>query len=112
MSDQRSHRVAFGIPDYWGLAEGVERLAVVHVLHQLDLAAIDWRMALAIEQRLNGRCPRARQRAKRLQQAQRLVAYRIVTQAEAWKQLCAELQLDPEEPLRHVPGYLSMRMVE
>jgi hypothetical protein len=41
-----------------------------------------------------------------------MVAFRFVIDADAWKLLCAELRLDPEAILRHLPGCDLVRDVE
>jgi hypothetical protein len=41
---------AFRVPDYWGLLEGLEGLAQLYVLRQLDSAACFWRLLGALEQ--------------------------------------------------------------
>ena len=42
----------------------------------------------------------------------RMVAFRFVIESDAWKLLCAELRLDPEAILRHLPGCDMVRGME
>jgi hypothetical protein len=106
-------KYAFRVPDHWGLAQGVDRLVMVHIAMQLDLAASYWHLSAALAELSFGRCRRAaRQRQDRLLNLLRLTAYRLVTYAEAWKLLTADLQIDAEDLLRDVPGYDNVRLAE
>jgi hypothetical protein len=105
-------RATFVFPDHWGLVHGLDQLAVVHVLSQLDMATLYWRMSLVMAEPPFLRRKEDREREKRWWNMLRMIAYRTVTRAEAWKLLAAELQIDPDQPLRDVPGYENMRMAE
>ena len=41
----------FRVPDYWGLCEGLEELATMYLLHQLELAALYGRVVGLLERR-------------------------------------------------------------
>jgi hypothetical protein len=106
-------KLGFRVPDYWGLTQGLDQLAVLHVLLQLDMAAFYWRIsAIMAESPSFRRSKHDRQLEARRDRMLRMIGYRIITEAEAWKLLASELQIDPEELLRPVPGYESMRMAE
>ena len=42
----------------------------------------------------------------------RLAAYRLCVEADAWKRVCGELNIDPEALLRDLPGYDTLRRTE
>jgi hypothetical protein len=104
----------FRVPDYWGLCDGLEELAVVYLLRQLDLAALYWRVAGGLERRplFRGR-KRHRRRRRRLRDGLRMLAYRCATRADGWQLLCAGMHVDPEAVLGGMPGHETvLRMVE
>jgi hypothetical protein len=94
----------YKLPDYYGLAKGVERLALLHLLELLDLAALHWHCsdrldaAAASGEDDGGRMARSRA-------VVRLLGYRFTVKAGAWRQLCGELRIDAEALLRDLPGY-------
>jgi hypothetical protein len=103
----------FRVPDYWGLCEGLEELATLYLLRQLDLAALYWRVAGSLGRRpLFHGGKRNRWRRHRLHNGLRMLAYCCVTCAEGWKLLCAGLHMDPEAILGDMPGQETvLRMV-
>jgi hypothetical protein len=98
------------VPDYWGLGEGLEELATLYLLHQLDLAALYWRIAGHLDRRPLVRAQK-RNRRRRLRNGLRMLAYRCVMRADGWKLLCAGLQVDPEGVLRDMPGHETVRQM-
>jgi hypothetical protein len=103
----------FRVPDYWGLAEGLDDLVKLYLLKQLDLAALYWRFAGLLEQEPLGRPSRQeRQRQERRWQLLKLLAYRYVVRADGWRLLCAELPIDPEVLLKELPGYEAVQQME
>jgi hypothetical protein len=98
----------FGVPDYWGLAEGLDDVAKHYLLVQLDIAAYYWRLSAFFED--TALLPRDQRRLKqargqRFSQLQRLLAYRCVVLAEAWKLLCGELHVDADALTCGIPGH-------
>jgi hypothetical protein len=103
----------FRVPDYWGLAEGLDDLVQLYLLGQLDLAAHYWRRAGLLDQEPLGRPSRQeRQRDKRRWQLLKLLAYGFVVRADGWRLLCAQLPLDPEVLLKELPGYDAVGQME
>jgi len=103
----------FRVPDFWGLAEGLDDLVKLYLLDQLDLAALYWRFAGLLEQESWDRPSRQeRQRQERRWQLLKMLAYRYVVRADGWRLLCAEMSIDPEVLLRELPGYDSVQQME
>jgi len=106
-------KLCFGIPNYWGLAEGLQHLAACYALEQLDLAAFYWRVETFLEQdALLDKGKETRKRDQRLWKAAKTMAYRFVVRADGWKLLCAELHLDADSLLQKLPGYENLRHME
>ena len=103
----------FRVPDYWGLAEGLDDLVKLYLLEQLDLAAFYWRFAGLLEQEPWERPSRQqRQRQERRWQLLKMLAYRYVVRADGWRLLCAQLHLKPEVLLKELPGYDAVQQME
>jgi hypothetical protein len=92
------------LPDYHGLAEGVERLALMHLLELLDLATMYWHCSDRLDGAAASRKSAKGGVAKRGTMV-RLLGYLFTVKAGAWKQLCGELQIDAEALLQDLPGY-------
>ena len=76
-------RNGFRVPDYWGLADGLDDLAKLYLLEQLDLAAFYWRFAAMLDQEPLVRPSRAdRQRDERRWKLLKMLAYRYVVGAD------------------------------
>ena len=108
------------VPDYLGYTAAIETACFLYMLDQLDLATCYWRAEAlhrtVADQNFYEPNPRrkkeaaARQaREDRLHDLMRFFGYRIVTHAKAWKRLCAELSLDPDELLSHLAGYDTLQ---
>ena len=106
-------RMASRVPDYWGLAEGLDDLVKLYLLEQLDLTALYWRFAGLLEQESWDRPSRQeRQRQERRWQLLKMLAYRYVVRADGWRLLCAELPIDPDVLLKELPGYDAVQQME
>jgi hypothetical protein len=98
-------RHEFRVPDYWGLAEGLDDLAKLYLLAQLDLAAFYWRFAALLDQEPLARPSRQeRQRDERRWQLLKMLCYRFVVRADGWRLLCSEMHIDPVILLKALPG--------
>jgi hypothetical protein len=95
----------YQIPDYHGLADALQRLALFHVNELLDLTAQLWR-AKALLDGAEGAA------AESLYGAARMLAYGLTVHADAWKRLAAELKIDAEILLREIPGYDTVRQAD
>jgi len=92
------------VPHHNGLWEGLGLLSVSHQMLQMVRA---YRMACAMAVLGSGR-DNGEEPLRHL----RMLAFRFVIDADAWKLLCAELRLDPEAILRHLPGCDLVRDME
>lgn len=97
------------VRDYWGLAEALNELVTNYLLEQLDLVASYLQVMTFREQEP---LPSARKAQRQQQQQQeqrcllsRMQVYQFVVRADGWKQLCAELSIDPDVLLRGQPGF-------
>jgi hypothetical protein len=84
------------VPHYYGLWEGLALLSVVHQMMQLDRAC---RLACGAGL-VAGRQVMGEESLRRL----RMLAFEFVVDDDAWKLLCAELRIDPDAILGHLPG--------
>jgi hypothetical protein len=98
----------FRVPDYYGVAEGLRTLALLHVAEMLDLAARCWHASglVAQEEGFKGRAGQAEQ-AQWLD-AERMLAYLFVVNADGWRCFCSELRVDGDLLLRELPGYETL----
>jgi hypothetical protein len=105
-------KVGFRLPDYWGLAEGLDSLASLYLLRQLDAAALSWRVMGVLNQEPLEESAAEQQRHDRLWRAVQTLAFRFVVRADGWKLLCRQLQIDPDVVLRDLPGYETVCQME
>jgi hypothetical protein len=103
-----------GLPDYHGLAEGLQLLVLFHLLYLQERASHYWHCLALLEQDawLSKDGKKGRPDEQRLENVLRMWAYLFVVEADAWKHLAAELQIDPETLLRDVPCYDTLRQTE
>jgi hypothetical protein len=92
------------VPHHFGLWHGLTLLSVAHQMLQMERA---YHMACATALLGSGRVS-GEEALRQL----RMVAFRFVIESDAWKLLCAELRLDPEAILRHLPGGDVVRDME
>lgn len=106
-------RNGFRIPDYWGLVDGLDSLAKVYLLEQLNLAAWYWRMnGLLDREPLRRPSRKERQRDERRWQLLQMLCYRFVVHADGWRLLCSQMHIDPEVLLKDLSGYESVKQME
>jgi hypothetical protein len=105
-------RIGYALPDYFGLADGVQNLALFHLLELLDLAAMYWRVSAAQADAESSPGKEGKVVAARLLATKRMFAFLFTVEADAWKQFCAEMQLDGELLLRGLPGYANLDLTE
>ena len=106
-------RVHLALPDYHGLGDGLLLLSLFHVIGQLELGLLYWHvsgMASQWEEFIVDKEDEAR--GERMRACTRFVAYRLCIEADAWKRLCAELNIDPEALLRDLPCYDTLPRTE
>ncbi len=110
---QSAPKVGFRLPNYWGLADGLESLMKLYLLRQLDAAVLYWRVTGLLNQEpLGEETATERRRHDRLWRAVRTLAFRFVVRADGWKLLCRQLQIDPVVVLRELPGYETVCQME
>ncbi len=104
-------RRAFTVPDYYGLAEGVDQLAQMHALCLLERVACYWRASGWLRRGHVEREADAEdsERSRHWVEVARMWAYLFTVEARAWEQLMVEMHLDPEALLRDLPGYETLR---
>jgi len=106
-------RNGFHIPDYWGLAEGLDDLAKVYLLKQVDLATCYWRLAGVLDREPLGRPSREeRQRDERRRKSLKLLCYCYVVRADGWRLLCTQMHIDPVILLKDLPGFDTVQQME
>lgn len=106
-------RIHLALPDYHGLADGLNLLSFFHAMGQLDLGLQYWHTsALAAEWEEFVVDEEDEARAERMGACARLAAYRLRVQADAWRRLCDGLKIDPEALLRDLPCYDTLRRTE
>src|SRR5262245_36871346 len=94
------------MPDYCGLWEGLESLARLYLIKQLDLAACHQEArTCSAERGLVHRDQKWQEHNDLFWNYARLFAYRFLVLVDAWKLLCAQLQIDPDMLIRDLPGY-------
>jgi hypothetical protein len=103
------------LPDYHGLGEGLFLLSLFHMIGQLHRGLSFWLGAglggLGDESRAF-KFKRYKGEASRIWELARVVAYRMVVEADAWRRLCGELRIGPEVLLKDLPGYEEMQRTE
>ena len=106
-------RTRLWLPDYHGLCEGLVLASVFHAIEQLRRGLLYWQTQGALGQ-WSEVCPSAEDetRGDRLWGLIRLMACRMGIEADAWRPLLAEGNIDPEVWLRDLPGYDEVRRTE
>jgi hypothetical protein len=106
-------RVRVGLPDYHGLGEGLILLNLFHLIGQLDLGVLFWHaQAQAADDEAAPAGHPDRERADRLWDVARMMGYKLCVEADAWRQLHAELHIDPDGLLRDLPAYDTLQRTE
>jgi hypothetical protein len=105
-------RIAWNLPDSYGLWQGLRLLCLVHITGQL---AATVRLVLALH-------PAARQQPAAGKQGEDRpggnrdmlgrAAREITASADGWERFCAGMHIDPEALLRHCPAYGLVRGAE
>jgi hypothetical protein len=103
----------FWAPDYHALVQGLSQLAHHYLLQQLDRAALFWKTISFMDQKP----PEARKRGDGrvedgLARRARVLAYWFVVLADGWQLFCQRLGIDPDVPLRGLPGCEAVRQMD
>ena len=109
----RRPRIHLALPDYHGLGDGLLLLSLFHVIGQLELGLLYWRVSALADHWQELVVNEADEaRAERIWACTRFVAYRLCVEADAWRRLCGELKIDPEALLRDLPCHDALRRFE
>jgi hypothetical protein len=99
------------VANYSALSERLRELATLYMLRQLNAAMfLGQALGLLGPAVVAARCLLMRQ--VQLWKVAQTTAYRFVVNADGWKLFCAELQVDPDDPLRDLAGYTNVRESE
>lgn len=105
--DRLSHsapRVLWKLSDYFPHAEALGSLALVHLADMLDQVAVFWKTLQVVETLSNTAAPDDQFIAK-LEEAACMMAFTLVLTVDGWAVFCRGLNIDPDAPLRDLPGY-------
>ena len=110
---QRAPTSTFRVPNYRGLSEGLHQLVFLYLVEQLEFAAL-YHQTLAVTTDLDNwaQGKTLAKREKQMSQLLRLLAFRFVLQADAWKILGDKLHIEPEALLRGLPGVGVVQRME
>ncbi len=101
----------FAVPDYFGLAEGLQLLSLLHVAELLNLAATYWHCSGRLKALGRpGRKTVSKDRREQLGGLVRMLAYLFSVKDAAWGRLCSELHIGADVLLRDLPGYETLRV--
>jgi hypothetical protein len=92
------------VPHYYSLWEGLTLLTFCHLGRQLELGC---RLAGTVALLASGQVEH-----EAAHRQIRMLAFQFALEADAWQLLSAELQMDPEAILGHLPGRDLVRYVE
>jgi hypothetical protein len=106
-------RIRVGLPDYHGLGEGLILPNLFHLIGQLDLGVLFWHaQAQAADDEAAPAGHPDRERADRLWDLAQMVGYKLCVEADARRQLHAELHIDPDGLLRDLPAHDTLKLTE
>jgi hypothetical protein len=106
-------RIDVRLTNYHGLGEGLLLLSLFHVIGQLEHALMYWHVsALAADWQHFMVDAKDKERSERMWACARMAAYRFCVEADAWKRLSGEMNIDPEALLHDLPCYDTLRPME
>jgi hypothetical protein len=102
----------FRVSNSRALVQGLAHLAHSYLLRQLERVVLICQMTSLLDQEFVGASERGEGRLdERLWRAARGTALCFVVLAEGWRLFCERLAIDPEVPLRDLPGYASVQQM-
>jgi hypothetical protein len=103
-------RVGYRLPDYHGMAEGMQLLALLHLGELLDLAALLWRASLPLTDPDD--CPgkEGKERKERALGTVRMFAYLFTVSLDGWNRFCSDLKVEPPGLLNDLPGWATVNL--
>ena len=88
-------------------------LSLFHMIEQLNFVAVFWsNLALSAECESFPDCDDDPARAERLRDIALMAGYRLCVEADAWKLVCAERNVEPDGLLRELRGFETIRQAE
>jgi hypothetical protein len=98
-------KVAYRVPDYFGLAQALKELSDLHFMELLTLAA-NYFQALGLTDSARGAG------AERALDTALLFGYLFKVQLAGWRQFCREYDLEPEICWSCLPGFGTVQRAE
>jgi hypothetical protein len=100
-------RASWRVPHHQTLAEALCDLSLLHLARLLEAAALLWKADSLREanDHYAKKGPDRDSRDLRLLASLRRLATEMLALREGWGRFCAELRIDPDAPLRDLPGY-------
>jgi hypothetical protein len=105
-------RVCYKLADYHGLVDSFATAMLMHLVERLDLGARFMAAVGILEMQGATDTPKARARADRFEVAVHTMALRFCIEVDGWKLFCADLNLDPDALLPHLPAYHTVSEME
>jgi hypothetical protein len=103
-------RTTFSVPDFYGLAQGVQSAATFFMLDLLDLAGLFWRAEVMWAE--SAAFNEEEAPSKWCEATTQMWAYLITAKLDGWRQFCTELKADPELLIRGLPGSRGVKRIE
>jgi len=105
-------RNLFKLPDYHGMADGIQVLALLHLCDLLNLAALFWTGSAILAERGAARGKESKKREAPVRDTVRGAAYAFTVHVEGWKRFCSELKVDADVLLKDRRGFATVRLAE
>jgi hypothetical protein len=102
----------YRMPDYHGLAEGMELAALLQQTELLDVAAAYWWVGGMLAEHEAWTDGEEDEPSKRLRAVVRMFAYIFTTKLDGWRQFCAESKIDAEQLMNRLPGHDTLTRTE
>lgn|SRR5262245_37840847 len=98
-------KVGYRVPDHFGLAMAFREVGDWHFMELLNLAALYFQ-SLGLADSLQGK------RGEEMLDTAMLFGYLFKVQLAGWRQLCKELNLEPEFCWSYFPGFDTLKRAE
>jgi hypothetical protein len=105
-------RKIFSMPHTRGLTDGFQFAAMYHMIDQLGWAASMYWFMQASEGEKSGKVITIGSVTYDLDDVLTNVFKRMLSNAEAWREMCQEYKIDPEGVLQHYPHAPMLEMIE
>jgi hypothetical protein len=105
-------RTTFSVPDFYGLAEGVQNITLFIMIDLLDTAVRFWLAGGKWSESVAFKGKRSDASQRELNVSAGLAGYLIKEKLAGWRQFCAEFKADPELLMSFLPGYETVKHTE